>query len=553
MVQVLYLIGLTIVLFSCKKDDPDSPDIQPAATSIQIVSGDNQAAYAGTMLANPVEVIVKDQDGQAFQGATVTFGVNEGSVSASTKNTDAAGKASITWTLGSTQGTQALTVTAFKADGTTALTGSPLSVTATANAILEASSIELVSGENQSGMAETILTDPLKILVKDQDGNPFPGADVQFAVSEGAVSSSSETTDANGNASVTWTLGATEGDQTLTVTSFKADGTTPLTGSPLSVTATANFAASIELSSGGNQDGEIRQTLENPVVVMVKDQKGDPFPGITVHLMVGEGSLSSTSEITDANGEASFEWTLGSTIGTQDLEVSAFQSDGTTHLAGSPLTVSANGTPETVTDYDGNKYLTAQIGNQLWMAENLKVTHYSDGTGIPLVTDNTEWANLIDNDSDMAYCYYNNDPNSVYGALYTSAAARNGAASSGTNPSGVQGVCPAGWHLPSNSELTQLAIFLTGDLAGGKLKSTDYWAAPNTGATNESGFSGLPAGFRNDATGLFENSTYEACFHSSYQTSGTTMWIYRLLFDSSTLNSVSIPKSGGYSVRCVKN
>ena len=117
----------------------------------------------------------------------------------------------------------------------------------------------------------------------------------------------------------------------------------------------------------------------------------------------------------------------------------------------------------TLVDYDGNFYQTVQIGNQVWMTENLKVTHYADGTTIPLVTDNTAWGNLDDNNTDKAYCYYNNDANGegdIYGTLYTWAAAMNGASSSSANPSGVQGVCPTGWHLPSNAEWTELTDYL---------------------------------------------------------------------------------------------
>jgi len=108
----------------------------------------------------------------------------------------------------------------------------------------------------------------------------------------------------------------------------------------------------------------------------------------------------------------------------------------------------------TVTDYDGNTYNTVQIGNQVWMAENLKVTHYSDGTEIQLVEDKSAWETL--SHTDKAYCYYNNISSNgkTYGALYTWAAVMNGAGSSNTNPGRVQGVCPDGWHLPSDAKWT---------------------------------------------------------------------------------------------------
>jgi uncharacterized protein (TIGR02145 family) len=111
--------------------------------------------------------------------------------------------------------------------------------------------------------------------------------------------------------------------------------------------------------------------------------------------------------------------------------------------------------PGTVTDYDGNVYKTIKIGNQVWMASNLRVTHYSDGTGIPLVTGDTQWENMGNNSTDKAYCWYDNDEaqyRTSWGALYTWAATMNGAEGSNTSPSGIQGACPTGWHIPSHAE-----------------------------------------------------------------------------------------------------
>jgi len=132
------------------------------------------------------------------------------------------------------------------------------------------------------------------------------------------------------------------------------------------------------------------------------------------------------------------------------------------------------------TDYDNNHYTTVQIGAQTWMEENLKSTHYSDG-------------------ATAEYYDYDHDPyNSlIYGRLYAWSAAMNGTASSNTNPSNVQGICPDGWHLPSVAEWQQLAAFLGGsNIAGGKLKETGnaHWINPNAGATDETGFTALPAG-----------------------------------------------------------
>ncbi len=154
----------------------------------------------------------------------------------------------------------------------------------------------------------------------------------------------------------------------------------------------------------------------------------------------------------------------------------------------------------TITDYDGNVYNIVTIGTQTWMAANLKTTHFADGTAIPLTTGNNNWDTLTA--YSKAYCWYDDDSAAnanTYGALYTWPAAMNGAASSSASPSGIQGVCPTGWHLPSDAEWTTLTDYLGGkDVAGGKLKETDtiHWHSPNEGATNESGFTALPGGYR---------------------------------------------------------
>jgi uncharacterized protein (TIGR02145 family) len=134
---------------------------------------------------------------------------------------------------------------------------------------------------------------------------------------------------------------------------------------------------------------------------------------------------------------------------------------------------------DVVKDIDGNVYHTVKIGIQTWMVENLRVTHYQNGDPIPYSsTDITKGA----------YCNYNNDTTlaAVYGRLYNYAAT-----------SFSPNICPAGWHLPTDNEWTQLELDLGGDnIIGGDIKEagTTHWKAPNTGATNNSRLNGLPAG-----------------------------------------------------------
>jgi uncharacterized protein (TIGR02145 family) len=148
----------------------------------------------------------------------------------------------------------------------------------------------------------------------------------------------------------------------------------------------------------------------------------------------------------------------------------------------------------TLTDVDNNTYKVVKIGTQVWMAENLKTTRYNDGSAIPLVTDNTEWNNL----TTPGYSWYNNDSATyaqTYGALYNWYTVETG------------NLCPTGWHVPSDAEWTTLTDYLGGEaIAGGKLKETGtaHWDSPNTGATDETGFTAFPGGNRTK-NGPFSN------------------------------------------------
>ena len=169
------------------------------------------------------------------------------------------------------------------------------------------------------------------------------------------------------------------------------------------------------------------------------------------------------------------------------------------YTASKTVKINVTGPSSTVTDIDGNVYHTVTIGTQVWMVENLKTTKYNDGTAIPLVTDVTSWSNL----TTPGYCWYNNDATAyktTYGALYNWFTVNTGK------------LAPTGWHVPTDGEWTTLTSYLGGEnVAGGKMKSTGtiedgtgLWHDPNIGATNESGFSGVPACGRN-CDGRFAN------------------------------------------------
>lgn len=208
-----------------------------------------------------------------------------------------------------------------------------------------------------------------------------------------------------------------------------------------------------------------------------------------------------------------------------------------------------------VTDIEGNVHRTIKIGNQWWMAENLKTTKYATGTDIPLVTGTSNWDALTE--TSKAFCWYNDDINNkeTYGALYTWAASMNGATSSTANPSGVQGVCPTGWHLPSDAEWTELTDFLGGETeAGGKLKETgtSHWTTPNTGATNETGFTALPGGDRYHDGTFYDVGNY-AGWWSTTEFSTTNAYYRSMFYDYSYVGRYTTRKEVGFSVRCVRD
>lgn len=204
--------------------------------------------------------------------------------------------------------------------------------------------------------------------------------------------------------------------------------------------------------------------------------------------------------------------------------------------------------PENITDKDGNSYKVVKIGNQCWMAEDLKTTHYSNGDKIVDV-----------------YVYNDDESNAnKFGLLYTWNAAMNGAGESDKIPSGVQGACPEGWHIPSDAEWSILEKRLgvpaphlkrqgwDASAVGGRLKSKELWDAPNAGATNDRKFNALPSGSRNTAgayTGLNSNSFY----WSSSMLFSLTTWGRGLSSNQESIYRFNDDPGSAFSVRCVKD
>jgi uncharacterized protein (TIGR02145 family) len=213
-----------------------------------------------------------------------------------------------------------------------------------------------------------------------------------------------------------------------------------------------------------------------------------------------------------------------------------------------------NNSNSTFTDSrDGHIYKLRNIGNQVWMAENLAYLPWVD---LP---------STVSSASPKFYVYgfggtNTNDAKSssnyqTYGVLYNWPAAMNGEDSSSTNPSGVQGVCPSGWHLPSNAEWTEMIDFLgTDTAAGGSMKEmgTNHWAYPNAGANNTSGFNALPGGYRN-YSGEFLDIGTKSYWWSSKGRPLSGAYVFGNYYNNNDILRWNVDVGYGISIRCVKD
>ena len=198
-----------------------------------------------------------------------------------------------------------------------------------------------------------------------------------------------------------------------------------------------------------------------------------------------------------------------------------------------------------VSDADENSYGAVEIGTQIWMAENLKTTKYSNGTGIPLITDNSVWPTL----TTPGYSWYDNDiaNKDIYGALYNWYTLQSGK------------LCPTGWHVPTDGDWTTLSDYLGGPhVAGGKLKEagTAHWKGPNS-ATNDYGFTGLPGGYRHPTVGEFGGNFYNITglgfWWSSTEASTTNAFVRIMGWDNTSVSPQTASSlTTGCSVRCLK-
>ena len=299
---------------------------------------------------------------------------------------------------------------------------------------------------------------------------------------------------------------------------------------PTIITTTVSAIKSTSAFSGGNVTSEGGYSVT---------QKGICWSILTNPLFTGNHTVN-------GNGSGSFAANISglSPNTTYYVRAYAINSVGTGYGNSVSFITQSVGSGAVI-DYDGNIYDTVHIGTQIWLKQNLKVTHYRNGDSIPNITNSTQWASL----STAAYCWHSNDSatyKNTSGALYNFYTVTD-----------IRNLCPLGWHVPTDNEWNILKTYLGGDnLAGNKLKETGttHWYSSNPGVTNESGFTALPGGSRT-YEGNFINQTWTALWWSSsqYYTS-----IYAWLWGTATLDNYwfsgsSDRTNNGFSIRCLKD
>jgi uncharacterized protein (TIGR02145 family) len=313
--------------------------------------------------------------------------------------------------------------------------------------------------------------------------------------------------------------------------------TTPLATLPTLTTIAVSLITQTTASSGGNisNDGGAAITA-----------KGVCWSTST------NPTISLTTKTTDGIGISAFASSITGLIANTTYYVRAYATNSIGISYGNEVSFTTTTPPAiTVTDIDGNIYQTVTICNQIWTKTNLNVSKYRNGDLIPQVTDQTAWAALTTG----AWCYYSNNTANgpVYGKLYNWYAV--------VDP---RGLAPTGYHIPSDAEWTILTTCLGGEIsAGPKMKETGtaHWISPNSGATNSSGFTGLPGGYRYES-GQFGNLTFTgewwsrtACVMPTCIATCSCS-LSRYLNPDFAGGNIGIPASSngkGFSIRCIKD
>lgn len=301
---------------------------------------------------------------------------------------------------------------------------------------------------------------------------------------------------------------------------------------PPTVTTTSTTSiTSTSAVSGGNvsSDGGANVTARG----VCWSTSSNPTIALSTKTIDGIGNGAYTSNITGLTANTTYF-------------VRAYATNNTGTSYGVELSFrTTNGTPVNLP--------SVTIGSQVWSSKNLDVTTYRNGDPIPQVTDQATWNSLTTG----AWCFYNNDPSNgaTYGKLYNWYAVND-----------PRGLAPQGWRIPTETDWNKVVKFLDpssdttcsqgcvqSTTAGGAMKRTILWTSPNTGATNSSGFSGVPGGFRSNSGTFFYNLTFNGIWWSASEFSSGNAWSHYLYYDNANENKTNKSKGYGFSVRVLRN
>lgn len=257
-----------------------------------------------------------------------------------------------------------------------------------------------------------------------------------------------------------------------------------------------------------------------------------------------QNPTTANSKTSNGTGSGSFTSNITGLYPSTTYYVRAYATNSEGTAYGNQVTFTTLAVAQgTVTDIDGNVYNTVTIGSQVWTKENLRVTHYRNGDPITKVALTSTWNTM----TTEAFCWYNNDSTAnsqLYGALYNWYAVNDN-----------RKIAPAGWHVPTDAEWTTLENYLGGlTVAGGKLKEAGltHWASPNTNATNSSGFTALPSGYRY-SSGVFDVMTYNALYWTATEQNLYYSKYRYLTYMSEAVTVADNNKKAGQSLRLVKD
>jgi uncharacterized protein (TIGR02145 family) len=377
--------------------------------------------------------------------------------------------------------------------------------------------------------------------ITDDGGAPVTARGVCWSTSQNPTISGSKTEDGTGTGNFTSSISGLEPNTKYYVRAYATNSKGTGYGSELSFTTLKEVSIPILSTTAITEITETTAKSGGNIT----DDGGATVTARGVCWSTSQNPTISGSKTENGTGVGNFTSNISGLEPNTTYYVRAYATNSKGTGYGNALIIR-----EKVTDADGNVYSTVVIGNQKWLVENLKTTKYNNGTPIPNVLPGEDWTSLTTG----AYVWYANDEASyknAYGALYNWYAVNTGK------------LCPTGWHVPTDAEWTTLTDYAGGwKVAGGKLKSTrtapaayPSWASPNTGATDEYGFSALPGGYRGnyDGTGYFYGVGNRGYWWSSTEDAAAHAWSRYMDYDAGYAAPAYGSKRPGLSVRCLRD